>query len=83
MRLTDFTMESEIAARLRRCLLRLVVFFVRIWLLPSLLNMNLPLAVFVKRFAAERFVFNFGISVSLQKATIFLPAWLRVVNTIY
>ncbi len=83
MRFRDLTIESSMTARLRRFLLRFVDFFVRIWLLPSLLNMNFPDPVLVKRFAAERFVFSFGISVSLLKATIFHTRPERVVNTNY
>ena len=44
----------------RRFRLRFVVFFVRIWLANDLEYVILPVPVTLKRFAAPRFVFIFG-----------------------
>src|SRR6516162_8019981 len=45
--------------------LRLVPFEVRMWRLKACPRLNLPVPVFLKRFAAPLCVFNLGIAVSL------------------
>jgi len=52
---------SWIATIGRRCLFRLLLFLVRIWLRCDCRCLNLPEALLEKRFAALLLVFNFGI----------------------
>jgi hypothetical protein len=48
---------------------RFVVLLVRMWRLNAEPRKNLPEAVFLKRLAAPRWVFNFGISNYLYSCT--------------
>ena len=45
--------------------LRLVIFEVRMWRLKACPRLNLPVPVFLKRFAAPLCVFSFGIAICL------------------
>ena len=51
----------------RRCRFRFVDFLVNIWFKCDCDRLKPPLAVRLKRFAAPRFVFNLGITVSQNK----------------
>jgi len=61
IRLIDLTLVSEISFSFLRLLLRFRVLEVKIWLDPAFLYMNFPVPVFLKRLAAARLVFIFGI----------------------
>lgn len=63
--LIAFSFVLSIICPFRKDLLRLVVFFVSMWLAFDFAYVNLPEPVFLKRFAAARFVFIFGITFSL------------------
>jgi hypothetical protein len=57
-----FTFAELITSDFRMLLFLLVVFLVRMWLPKALLLMIFPDPVFLKRFAAPRLVFSFGMS---------------------
>jgi len=63
--LIAFSFVLSIMCPFRKDLLRLVVFFVSMWLAFDFEYVNLPEPVFLKRFAAARFVFILGINFSL------------------
>jgi len=63
--LIDFSFVLSIICFFRKDLLRLVVFFVSMWLPFDFAYVNFPEPVFLKRFAAARFVFILGINFSL------------------
>lgn len=56
-----FSFVESVIVDFLRFLFLLGDFFVKIWLLYALFLFNLPLLVFLKRFAADLFVFCFGI----------------------
>jgi hypothetical protein len=60
-RFTRFVSACETLVGLRSRRLRLRDFFVRMWLLNALRRRNEPDPLLRKRFAADRFVFIFGI----------------------
>src|SRR5215470_14259883 len=59
---TRFTSEAEISVSLRSFRFRFFAFLVRMWLFPLFMRTILPPPVRLKRFAAPRCVFIFGIS---------------------
>lgn len=59
-----FVFAWSIKVDFRKFLFLFVDFFVRMWLLYAFILLILPDPVFVKRFAAARFVFTFGIFLS-------------------
>jgi len=61
MRFKAVTLAESATALWRSRRVLLVGFLVRMWLLKALALTNLPVPVFLKRFAAPRFVFIFGI----------------------
>jgi hypothetical protein len=61
IRLIDLTLVSEISVSFLMPLLRFRVLEVKMWLDPAFLYMNFPDPVFLKRLAAARLVFIFGI----------------------
>jgi len=61
IRLIDLTLDSEISVSFFRTLLRFRVLWLNRWLDPAFLYMNFPVPVFLKRLAAARLVFIFGI----------------------
>src|SRR3954471_8330801 len=61
MRATLGESASETKVPARRWRLVLVTFEVRIWRIFDWPRLNLPVPVFLKRFAAPEWVFNFGI----------------------
>ncbi len=60
----------------RSARLRFVVFFVKIWLAFDFENINLPVPVFLKRFAAARFVLIFGIYIIPLQVLVSIHKWL-------
>lgn len=65
MRATFFWSALSTMLSVSRWRLRLVVFEVRIWRLKACPRLNLPVPVFLKRFAAPLCVFSLGIAVFL------------------
>jgi hypothetical protein len=62
MRRTIATSDSCTPAGEPSWRLRLLLFFVRMWRRCDWPRLKLPVPVFLKRLAAPRFVFNFGIA---------------------
>jgi len=65
MRATFFWSALSTMLSVSRWRLRLVVLEVRIWRLKACPRLNLPVPVFLKRFAAPLCVFSLGIAVFL------------------
>src|SRR5271167_4630133 len=69
MRATFFWSALSTMLSVSRWRLRLVVFEVRIWRLKACPRLNLPVAVFLKRFAAPLWVLSFGITYLVYNKT--------------